>query len=127
MTTLRELEAADDKTDAALWEHVLHTLAHRSLIRVPDVKLVRLNSKFHTLCSKRFDRDGTGRRMLYASAFSMLRKVENGWELEAAKQGASGGEVLEMAPAFNARMVYRARLAQQSAISPAKRARPRRG
>lgn len=238
---IAKFPAGDDKTDTALWEHVLHTLAAHAQIHVPQVKLVRLNSKFHTLCSKRFDRDGQGRRMFYASAFTMLRKVENsddasyidiaqfiqdhgaspaedlaqlfrrvvfnvcvsnrddhlrnhgfilesdgwrlspafdvnpstkeshvlsidgttndsdmvavrasawaynvsvpqadqiieqvmavvdGWESEAARQGLSAGEILEMSQAFNARTIYRERLARQPEIIATRPSRSRRG
>lgn len=237
---IAKFPAADDQIDSALWESVLHALAHRALIHVPEVKRVRFNSKFHTLCSKRFDRDGMGQRVFYASAFTLLRKVENsddasyidiaqfiqdhgaspaedlsqlfrrvvfnvcvsnrddhlrnhgfiletggwrlspafdvnpsskgshvlsidgttnesdlaavrasawaynvgerqaddiieqvmavvdGWEMEAARQGASAGEMLELSPAFNARLVYRESSAERPATSPAKRPRPRR-
>lgn len=234
---------ADDEIDVALWEHVVHTLADHALVKVPEVKLAQFASKHHTLCSKRFDRDAQGRRVFYASAFTMLRKVENsqgasyidiaqfiqdhgadpardlpqlfrrvafnvcvsnrddhlrnhgfilesggwrlapafdvnpstkdkhvlsidgtthesdlaavrgsawaygvsdqqadeiieqvmavvdGWEAEAAKQGLSAGEILEVSPAFNARLVYREKLALQSSAPPTlatKRQRPRR-
>ena len=74
---IAKFPAADDTMNTGLWEHVIHTLAQRALIDVPKVRLARFNSKHHTLCSKRFDRDVQGRRIFYASAFTMLRKVEN--------------------------------------------------
>ena len=236
---IAKFPAADDQGDVALWEHVLHTLARRADIDVPYVRLARLNSKFHTLCSKRFDRDGQGNRVFYASAFTMLRKVENSndasyidiaqfiqdngaspaadlerlfrrvafnvcvgnrddhlrnhgfllgidgwrlapafdvnpspkaqhvlsidgstnesdlaavhgsawaygldakqaddiiervmavvddWELEASKQGLSAGEILEVSPAFNARLVYRAKMAPPQSPPAAPRRRRR--
>lgn len=74
---IAKFPAAEDRTNVGLWEHVLHVLARRASIDVPPAKLVQFNSKFHTLCSKRFDRDASGQRVFYASAFTMLRKVEN--------------------------------------------------
>ncbi len=65
--------ARDDDRDVGAWEFVAHTLASKAGITVPDARLVRLNSEFHTFCVQRFDRKG-GARRFYASAMTLLRK-----------------------------------------------------
>lgn len=65
--------ARDDDRDVGAWEFVVHGLAEKAGIDVPDAKLVRLNNDFHTYCVKRFDR-ADGVRRFYASAMTLLRK-----------------------------------------------------
>ena len=65
--------ARDDDRDVGLWEYVVHGLAKKAGIDVPNAKLVRLNNEFHTFCVQRFDRV-KGLRRFYASAMTLLRK-----------------------------------------------------
>ncbi len=65
--------ARDDDRDAGAWEFVAHTLARQAGVDVPDARMIRLNSDFHTFCVKRFDRS-EGARHFYASAMTLLRK-----------------------------------------------------
>ena len=65
--------ARDDDRDVGAWEYVVHGLATRAGVDVPDARLVRLNGDFHTFCVQRFDRV-KGARRFYASAMTLLRK-----------------------------------------------------
>ena len=68
--------ARDDDRDIGAWEFVVHEMARRAGIVVPDARLVRLNSEFRTYCVRRFDRVD-GRRRFYASAMTLLRKEQS--------------------------------------------------
>jgi len=68
--------AKDDDRDVGAWEYVVHVLAKKAGIDVPEAKLVRLNNDFHTFCVQRFDR-AQGTRRFYASAMTLLRKDQS--------------------------------------------------
>ena len=68
--------ARDDDRDVGAWEYVTHQLAVHAGIDVPPARLLRLGGEFHTFCVQRFDRVA-GRRRFYASAMTLLRKVES--------------------------------------------------
>ena len=68
--------ARDDDRDIGAWEHVVHGLAQKAGVDVPDAKTVRLNNEFHTYCVQRFDRIH-GVRRFYASAMTLLRKEQS--------------------------------------------------
>lgn len=70
---IAKFPAQDDIRDIGAWESVVHRLAIRAGIDVPEARLVQLGSPFHTFCIRRFDRE-SGRRRFYASAMTMLRK-----------------------------------------------------
>jgi serine/threonine-protein kinase HipA len=65
--------ARDDERDVGAWEYVVHALAIKAAVDVPQANLLRLNNEFHTFCTQRFDRIG-GTRRFYASAMTLLRK-----------------------------------------------------
>lgn len=65
-----------DSYDVGAWEYLAATLAARCGIHVPVMKIVRFRSGYHTLLSKRFDRDQDGERLHAASAMTMLRRVD---------------------------------------------------
>jgi len=65
--------ARDDDRDVGAWEYVVHGLAKKAGIDLPNAKLIRLNNEFHTFCVQRFDRV-KGTRRFYASAMTLLRK-----------------------------------------------------
>jgi serine/threonine-protein kinase HipA len=62
---------ADDK-DTGAWEMVLHELAKKAGIIVPEAKLIKFSGKHHTYLSKRFDRTGKEKRIHFASAMTLL-------------------------------------------------------
>jgi serine/threonine-protein kinase HipA len=65
-----------DETDIAAWEMVTHRLAEQAGIIVPAARLMKFNSEHHTFCSQRFDRSES-KRMFYASAMTLLKKVDS--------------------------------------------------
>jgi serine/threonine-protein kinase HipA len=70
---IAKFPARDDDRDIGAWEHVVHQLARQAGITVPEARVVRFGSEFHTFCVRRFDRCD-GRRRFYASAMTLLRK-----------------------------------------------------
>lgn len=68
--------ARDDDRDIGAWEYVVHQLAEKALIDVPDAKLLKLNNSFRTFTVKRFDREN-GRRKFYASAMTLLQREQS--------------------------------------------------
>jgi serine/threonine-protein kinase HipA len=70
---LAKFPSRNDRRDVGAWEFVLNELARRAGIEVPDTRLLRLGSAYHTFAAKRFDRTGGGRR-LFASAMTMVGK-----------------------------------------------------
>lgn len=65
-----------DTYDVALWEHFATVLAKKCGLYAADTSLLSIpGTKYHTLLSKRFDRDGE-RRIHYASAITMTGLVD---------------------------------------------------
>jgi serine/threonine-protein kinase HipA len=52
------------------------TLARRAQVDVPDARLVRLGSGYHTFCVRRFDREH-GARVFFASALTMTGRQQS--------------------------------------------------
>lgn len=73
---IAKFPARNDEVDVGAWEYMVHSLARRAGIDVPDARLVRWNQDFHTFCVRRFDRAGHERRF-YASAMTVLRKAQS--------------------------------------------------
>lgn len=80
----------NDEYDVGAWEMVIHRLAHRAKIIVPDAKIEKFNSRYHTFLSKRFDRDQS-RRIHFASAMTLLGRADG----DDASMGASYLELAE--------------------------------
>lgn len=70
---IAKFPSREDRRDVGAWEYVMHELARRSGIEVPNTQLFRLASVYRTFCSKRFDRVDEMRR-LYASAITLTGK-----------------------------------------------------
>jgi serine/threonine-protein kinase HipA len=70
---LAKFPSRNDRRDVGAWEFVLNQLARRAGIEVPETRLLRLGSAYHTFAAKRFDRAGEDRR-LFASAMTMIGK-----------------------------------------------------
>ncbi|HKP56369.1 MAG TPA: HipA domain-containing protein [Polyangiales bacterium] len=70
-----------DPDDIGAWESVVHDLAQRAGIVVPEAQLLRFGSRksgghgHHTFLSRRFDRKGNG-RMHFASAMTLLDRLD---------------------------------------------------
>jgi serine/threonine-protein kinase HipA len=69
---IAKFPSANDEKDSAAWEMVLHTLAQKCGILVPEAKLMRFSGNHHTFLSKRFDRTIDAKRIHFASAMTLL-------------------------------------------------------
>lgn len=67
---IAKFPSREDRHDVGGWEYVVSRLAADAGIEVPEARLLSLGAPYRTFCSKRFDRDGEGRR-LYASAMTL--------------------------------------------------------
>ena len=72
---IAKFPAADDDRDVALWEKLVHDMAHDCGIDVPSSRIERVGNEYHTFMVKRFDRDG-GARKLFTSAMTLLNKSD---------------------------------------------------
>ncbi len=61
-----------DDYDVGLWEHLCHLLAAKAGINAASTKVLQTNDKYHTLLSRRFDRNQDGKRIHFASAMTLL-------------------------------------------------------
>ena len=68
---IAKIPSINDDYDAALWEFWAHKMAGLAGVEVPEMRLLSLpGQKYHTLLSKRFDREGE-RRIHFASAMTL--------------------------------------------------------
>ena len=68
---IAKIPSINDDYDVALWEFWAHKMAGQAGIEVPEMRLLSLpGQKYHTLLSKRFDRDGE-KRIHFASAMTL--------------------------------------------------------
>ena len=66
-----KIPSIHDEYDVALWEFFAHRMAAKAGIDVPQMRLLELpGQRFHTLLSKRFDREGED-RVHFASAMTL--------------------------------------------------------
>lgn len=93
---IAKFPSRNDEDDIGAWERVVHDLAERAGVAVPDAQLRRFASDrsgaraHHTFLTRRFDRTDDGRRIHVASAMTLLDRVDG--------QGAEDGvSYLELA------------------------------
>ena len=68
---IAKIPSVSDDYNVALWEFWAHQMAKQAGIEVPEMRLLSLpGQKYHTLLSKRFDRDGE-QRIHFASAMTL--------------------------------------------------------
>ena len=65
-----------DEYDMGAWEMVAYKLAQHAKIVMPDAKIEKFNNPYHTFLSKRFDRTDSGERIHFASAMTLLQRVD---------------------------------------------------
>ena len=83
---IAKFPAREDRYDVGAWELLVHELANKAGVWVPDARLEKLTEKYGTYCVSRFDRVGESRRM-FASAMTMLERQD----------GDEGGSYLDLA------------------------------
>lgn len=79
-----------DEHDAGAWELLVHTLARRCGLRVPQSMARRFANSHHTFLVKRFDRTTEGRRLHFASAMTLTGHKDG-------EDGSTGASYLEIA------------------------------
>jgi serine/threonine-protein kinase HipA len=70
---IAKFPALDDRHDVGRWEFVVHRLAARAGVRVPESRLEQLNERYGTFCVARLDRIPGSRRM-FTSAMTLLER-----------------------------------------------------
>ncbi|PCJ30231.1 MAG: HipA domain protein [Gammaproteobacteria bacterium] len=65
----------NDKYDVGLWEYIVHILARKSGIDVPDSRIKCFSREHHTFIVKRFDRENK-KRSMFCSAMTALKKSD---------------------------------------------------
>lgn len=73
---IAKFPSSNDNYDVSKWEYLVYLLAKEVNIDVAPAKLLKLNSQFHTFCTKRFDRI-YNKRIFYASALTMLNTKQS--------------------------------------------------
>ena len=95
---IAKFPSRNDDRDIGAWERVVHDLAERAGVVVPDVQLRRFGSdkraghSHHTLLSKRFDRTDDHRRLHFASAMTLTGRIDE----QGADDGASYIELADL-------------------------------
>ncbi len=91
---IAKFPARDDTEDIAAYEKLVHDLAKDCGIDVPESRLVKVGTGYHTFMVKRFDRDHT-RRRFFSSAMPLLHRTdsEDASYLELAEFIADYGQV----------------------------------
>lgn len=69
--TVAKFPSRKDDYDVAQWEHFCHVMGRKAGLNVADTRTIR-GEKYHILLSRRFDRDGNGRRIHFASSLTLL-------------------------------------------------------
>jgi serine/threonine-protein kinase HipA len=87
---IAKFPAANDTKDMGAWERVLHILAGDAGIWTAETEAHRLSERGTTFFSKRFDRSADAKRIHFASAMTLLGKVDGA-------DSASGTSYLDIA------------------------------
>ena len=69
---IAKFPSRSDLVDTGAWEGVVHELAKKAGLRVPDASVRTFTSRHHTFLSRRFDRTLSGQRRHFASAMTLL-------------------------------------------------------
>ena len=77
---IAKFPSRDDQEDTGAWELVVHDLAERAGVVVPEAQLRRFGTSrghgHHTFLSRRFDRNDDGGRFHFASAMTLLDRID---------------------------------------------------
>ena len=65
-----------DEKNVGAWEYVAFCLAKKCGLNIADGEIKKLSNKSHTFLTKRFDRNEMGQRIHFASAMTMLGRVD---------------------------------------------------
>lgn len=87
---IAKFPSQDDLKDVGAWEAVVHTLAKKMGLSVPETGLEKFSKKHHTFLSKRFDRMSQ-KRIHFASAMTLLEHKDG----DSSTSGASYLELVD--------------------------------
>jgi hypothetical protein len=73
---IAKFPSALDDHDIGAWESVVSTLAVRAGVVMAEAKCIRFGGKHHTFLTKRFDRTNDNGRIHFASAMTLLARVD---------------------------------------------------
>lgn len=73
---IAKFPSKNDDSDVGLWEMIVHELAIKAKISVPNAIIKKLASPYHTFLSQRFDRDENNKRIHFASAMTLLQRKD---------------------------------------------------
>lgn len=88
---LAKFPSGNDAVDVGAWEQVLHQLAARASIDVPETIAQRFGGRQHTFLARRFDRNASGQRRHFATALTLLGRSDG----DDSSRGASYLEFVE--------------------------------
>lgn len=69
--TVAKFPSRKDDYDVARWEHFCHVMGRKAGLNVAETRTIN-GEAYHILLSKRFDRNGQGKRIHFASALTLL-------------------------------------------------------
>jgi serine/threonine-protein kinase HipA len=69
---IAKFPSREDRRDVGAWEMVVHQLALKVGVRVPEAQLLKLGSSYRTFSCQRFDRTTAGKRRFFVSALTLL-------------------------------------------------------
>lgn len=69
--TVAKFPSRKDDYDVALWEHFCHVMGRKAGLNVAATRIIN-GENHHVLLSKRFDRNGEGKRTHFASTLTLL-------------------------------------------------------
>lgn len=84
---IAKFPSREDRRDIGAWEMVVHELARRAGLQIPEARLLSLGARHRTFACRRFDRLPGGLRRFFVSAMTLLdrRDGENASYLELAE------------------------------------------
>jgi serine/threonine-protein kinase HipA len=71
---LAKFPSRSDFHDVGAWEMVIHELGTMCGLRLPEARLEKFASRYHTFIVRRFDRTAEGKRLFFMSAMTALGK-----------------------------------------------------
>jgi serine/threonine-protein kinase HipA len=95
---IAKFPSGNDENDIGAWEQVVHDLAERAGVAVPEAQIRRFGSSkkgghgHRTFLTRRFDRTDRGGRLHFASAMTLLDRVDG----DRAEEGASYLELADL-------------------------------
>jgi serine/threonine-protein kinase HipA len=71
---IAKFPSREDRRDVGAWEMVVHELARRAGLVIPDAQLLSLGNRHRTFACRRFDRLPNGKRRFFVSGMTLLNR-----------------------------------------------------